>query len=82
MRVTAILVFVIGLPLAGVLTVAFARYLLMDAIPKIDSELVKTRTDIYAVRAAFASFMVGLAMLAVWACGVAVLGVIAGIRLL
>jgi hypothetical protein len=82
MRVTAILFFVTGLPIAGALTVAFARNLLMDTIPKIDPDLVKTRTDIYAVRAAFASFMVGLSILAVWACGVAVLGIVAGIRVL
>jgi hypothetical protein len=82
MRIVAILIFVIGLPIVGIMTIAFARRLLMDEIPKIDGDLVKTRTDIYAVRAAFACFMLGLSMLAVWACGVAVLGVIAGIRLL
>ena len=35
--------------------VRFAQNLLMDVIPKIDPDLVKTRTDILLIRAAFAS---------------------------
>ena len=82
MRIVALLFFAVGLPITGILTIKFGRHLLMDAIPKIDAELVKTRTDIFAVRAAFASFMVGLSILVIWACGITALGILAGIRVL
>ena len=82
MSIAAILFFAIGLPIAAFCLIVFANHLLMDRIPKCDPELVKTRTDIYGMRAAYAAFLVGLAILAVWAIGVATLGLIVGIRVL
>jgi hypothetical protein len=76
------LFFSLGLPLVAALTVAFAKHLLLHAIPKIDPEATKTRTDIYSTRAAYLGFIVGVLMLGVWALGITALGILAGIRLL
>jgi hypothetical protein len=76
------LLFSLGLPLVAALTVAFAKHLLMHAIPKIDPEATKTRTDVYSARAAYVTFIVGVLMLGVWTLGVTALGIMAGIRLL
>jgi hypothetical protein len=82
MNVTMFFFFSVGLPSAAVVIVAFAKRMLMDEIPKIDPEVTKTRTDIYAVRSAYACFIVGVIMFAVWALGITALGIMAGIRLL
>jgi hypothetical protein len=82
MRITVGLLFVVGLPIAAFLIIWFADRLLMERIPKYDPESTKTRTDVYSMRAAYASFVTGLLILAIWAVGVAVLGFIAGLRIL
>jgi hypothetical protein len=76
------LIFSFGLPLVAAMIVAFAKHLLMHAIPRIDPEVTKTRTDIYSTRAAYVGFIVGVLMLGVWALGITALGIMAGIRLL
>jgi hypothetical protein len=70
------------MPLAAWLTIRFANRLLMERIPQHDPATVKTRTDIYSMRAAYASFIVGLLILALWAVALAALGVIAGLKIL
>ncbi len=82
MPITATAFFAIGLPIVAFLIIRFANHLLMVRIPQCDPELIKTRTDIHAIRAAYASFIVGLAILGIWAIGVAAIGVTAGIRIL
>jgi hypothetical protein len=74
--------FELGLPIAACLMISCARNLLLNVIPKLDPEVNKTRTDIFVIRASYACFMVGVVILAIWAIGVTVLGIIAGIRLL
>lgn len=74
--------FGVGLPLAGALMIGFAKSLLMDAIPKIDPEVNKTRTDIFSIRAAHVCFIAGIGLLVVWSLGITALGIIAGLRVL
>ena len=76
------LLFLVGLPLVVLGILWFADALLMKRIPQFDPATMKTRTDLYSMRAAYASFIVGLVILAVWALGVVVLGVIATLRIL
>jgi len=82
MSVTILACFVVGLPAVAFVVIWFADRLLMARIPAYDSEATKTRTDVYSMRAAYASFIIGLLILAVWALTLAALGIIAGLRLL
>lgn len=82
MRYAILLFFDFGLPLAACLMISCGKNLLLNVIPKIDPEKNKTRTDLFVIRASYACYMVGIAILAIWGLGVAVLGIIAGIRLL
>lgn len=60
--------------------VAFAFYILMHVIPRLDPEKMKTRTDLYSVRAGYTCFVAGIAILALWAIGVAIIGVTEQLR--
>lgn len=82
MRVITLITFAISLPLAGICAIWFAHYLLIDAIPKHDSEMVKARTDIFMTRLAFATCTVGLVILLIWALVLGTLAVLAGVRVL
>jgi len=76
------LLFLVGLPAVALAILRFADALLMKRIPQFDPATTKTRTDIYSMRAAYASFIVGLAVLAVWAMAIVALGFIATLRIL
>lgn len=82
MLITTLAIFVVLQPIAAFCLIWFSHHLLMRAIPQIDGELIKTRTDIFAMRAAYACFIVGLAVAGLWSLGLTVLGLIAGIRIL
>jgi len=82
MSVAIVVCFVLGLPLVAFLVIRLGDRLLMARIPAYDPATTKTRTDVYSMRAAYASFIVGLLILVVWALTLAALGVIGGLRLL
>jgi hypothetical protein len=82
MPIVFIVLLALGLPFAALLTIWFCDRLLMERIPKYDSEVTKTRTDIFSMRAAYAGFVVGLLILSIWALAVAALGLVAGLKLL
>jgi len=79
--VIALLLFV-GLPAVALAILRFADTLLMKRIPQYDPTTTKTRTDIYSMRAGYASFIVGLAVLTLWTLAIAVLGFIAALKIL
>ena len=76
------LLFLVGLPAAALAILRFADSLLMKRIPQFDPATTKTRTDLYSMRAAYASFIVGLAVLVFWALAIVVLGFIATLKVL
>jgi len=76
------LLFIIGLPAVAFGVIGFADTLLMKRIPRFDPATTKTRTDIYSMRAAYGSFIVGLAVLGLWALAIVALGFIATLRIL
>lgn len=82
MLVAILVIFVLVQPLMAGGLLWFSHHLLLRAIPKIDGELAKTRTDMFATRAAYACFMVGLSIAGLWSIGLTVLGLIAGTRIL
>jgi hypothetical protein len=81
MSVAIVVCFVLGLPMVAFLVIRLGDSLLMARIPAYDPAATKTRTDVYSMRAAYASFIVGLLILVVWALALASLGLIAGLRL-
>lgn len=76
------LLFLVGSPAVALAVLRFADTLLMKRIPLFDPATTKTRTDLYSMRAAYASFMVGLAVLALWAFAITALGFIATLKVL
>jgi hypothetical protein len=80
--VLAAVTFAVWLPAMAWRVIRLANELLMDRIPKYDPETTKTRTDIYSMRAAYASFIVGLLMLALWAVTLAALALASGLKIL
>jgi purine-cytosine permease-like protein len=76
------LLFLVGLPAVALAIIRFADTLLMKRIPQFDPANTKTRTDLYSMRAAYASFIVGLGVLAFWALAILILGFIATLKLL
>ena len=82
MSTIIVLCFIIGLPIAAFTAIWFGDRLLMVRIPAYDAATTKTRTDVYSMRAAYASLVVGLLILAVWAVALAGLGFIAGLRVM
>ncbi len=74
------LLFLVGLPIVALAILRFADTLLMKRIPQFDPSTTKTRTDIYSMRAAYATFIVGLAILAFWALAIVALGFIAALK--
>jgi hypothetical protein len=76
------LLFLVGLPAVAFAILRFADTLLMKRIPQFDPATTKTRTDIYSMRAAYASFIVGLAILAFWALAIVVLGFLGTLKVL
>jgi type IV secretory pathway VirB6-like protein len=70
------------LPAVAFAILRFADALLMKRIPQFDPATTKTRTDLYSMRAAYASFMVGLGVLVFWALAIVALGFIATLKVL
>jgi hypothetical protein len=71
-------VLVLGVPLVAFATLRFSDALLMKRIP--ESDMAKIRTDIYSMRAAYASFLVSLAVICLWAVAVTIVGSMAAIN--
>jgi hypothetical protein len=74
--------FVVSLPIAGGAIIWFGYYLLRNVVPSLGTDNTKPRTDLHMLRAGYASFVAGVAVIILWAIGTAVVGVTAGLRLL
>lgn len=75
-----VLIFLVGVPAISFVLISYAKRLLIDTIPKFDADMTKTRTDMYSMRAAYATFMVGLILLIAWGVGVTVIGCTASVK--
>ena len=81
-EIVSVIVFfdIVALPAVGAALLLFADRLLMRRIQAANPEGTKVRTDVYSLRAAYACFVVGLAIMALWALCFAAFSLIAGIR--